>query len=629
MEQRREDIGRFISRSEEGEAINLKAFLRKLAGYWRWFVPAMLAGAGVALLYNAYSPATYGVTGTLFVEEKTEEKISLNDIFDNLQLRHDVKIPNHLGLLTSFSLNRQVIGKLGWNVVWFREGRFRNSPLNTEDPFEVVPDTTEGNLPNVPLYIEKLSPDSFTISTGATPLVVGQDVEISFSETGRFGEKFSNQYFHFTLNDKDLPLEGRFYFMFKDRDELALDYIKRLEVTRLDKNMDLIRVWLRTTNPGKDIEYVKELEKAYVEFGLRQKQLAADNSIRFIERQLASVADSAGRHTALYTYLTERRAEAEIRKASLTADVKIIDEPRDSTVVAVGPRKAINLLIGLFFGFAIPFLFMILREFFKETVGSSDELSRISPLPVVGVIRHNPDPDKIPVIKYPRSAVAESFRGLRVGIGNFAGERTVLTIGVHSMIPKEGKTFVALNLACIFAMNRKKVLLIDADLRKPELHSWLKMNNQHGLSTCLAADDSAEKIITPSPVPNLDLILSGPVLPNPAEFIESQEFGFMLAGLKSRYDIIILDNGPQEMVTEGAVVMRHTDLDLYVVRRGYTPRSVFAGLHRAVGTGSNKAAIVFNDALTERSPGASKRESQLFELEYFTDAPLMDFKKSR
>jgi capsular exopolysaccharide synthesis family protein len=197
------------------------------------------------------------------------------------------------------------------------------------------------------------------------------------------------------------------------------------------------------------------------------------------------------------------------------------------------------------------------------------------------------------------------------------------------MIPKEGKTFVALNLACIFAMNRKKVLLIDADLRKPELHGWLKMNNQHGLSTCLAADDSAEKIITPSPVPNLDLILSGPVLPNPAEFIESQEFGFMLAGLKSRYDIIILDNGPQEMVTEGAVVMRHTDLDLFVVRRGYTPRSVFAGIHRAVDTGFNKAAIVFNDALTERSPGSSRRESQLFELEYFTDAPLMDFKKSR
>jgi len=526
MEQRNEDLARFIARREEGEAINLKAFVYKLIGYRHWFLPAMIICTGVAQVYNWYTPPTYAVTGTLFVEEKNEENISLNNLFDNFQFQRDVKIPNHLGILASFNLNRQVIENLGWN-------------------------------------------------------------------------------------------EG-------DGDELALDYMKRLEVTRLDKNMDLISIWLKSRNPQKDVEYLNELENTYVAYGLKQKKDASLNAIRFIDGQLAAVADTLGRNNELYAYLLEKRSEAEIANASVEPDVEIIDRARDSTVVEVGPRKMMNLLMGLFFGFAIPFLMVILKEFFKETIQRAEELEKLTPLPVIGNISHSPFPEKMAVLQHPRSPIAETFRELRTNLETIYQERNVLVVGVHSMMAGEGKSFVALNLACIFAMNKKKVVLIGADLRKPDLHQWLNLDNQHGLGSYLAGDDTLEEVIRPTEVPNLHLITSGPALSNPADFLNTKEFGFLVNGLKSRYDMIIIDNAPSGIVTEGAIVRRHTDFDLFVIRQHFSTKKWIDVLNKITIRDMKKSGVVFNDIPEEEHVRrlSAKRRRQVDP--YFTDTPLID-----
>jgi capsular exopolysaccharide synthesis family protein len=595
MEQRHEDIARFISGREEGEAFSLKAFVYKLIGYWYWFVPAMIIGMGAAVIYNWYTPATYAVTGTLFVEEKSEESISLNNLFDHIQLKQDVKIPNHLGILASFSLNRQVIENLGWKVTWFRDGRIRNSSLITEEPFKVIPDPAGRNLPNIPLYVEKLSSDRFVVYTGSKPSVTGEQNEIRFKQEGEFGKRFKNQYFSFTLLNNNLPDKGKYYFMFVDQDALALDYMKRLEITRLDKNMDLISIRLESRNPQKDIEYVNELENVYVAYGLKQKNKASEKAVRFIDQQLKAVADTLGKDNDLYAYLLEKRSEAEVTKASSVSDIEIIDRARYSTVVEVGPRKMINLLMGLFFGFAIPFLMVILKEFFNETILRKEELEKLTPLPVIGNIKHNFYADKIPVLQYPRSLIAESFRELRTNLETFFQERDVVVVGVHSVVFQEGKSFVALNLACIFAINNRKVILIGADLRKPDLHEWFGLSNEHGLSTYLAGDDTLEQVISVTSVNNLHLIPSGPVLPNPAEFLNTKEFGFLITGLKSRYDVIIIDNAPFSVVTEGAIVRRHTDIDLFVIRQGYSGKEVVDFVNQVTGQFAKKTGVVFND----------------------------------
>lgn len=526
MEQKDDKIIRFYTKREEGDALHLKSFICKLIGYWRWFIPCAIVGIGAAVIYNSYIPATYAVSGTLFVEEKNEESVSLNSIFDNIQLKQDVKIPNHLGILKSFSLNRRVIENLGWDE------------------------------PN--------------------------------------------------------------------KDALALDYIGRLEVTRLDKNMDLISIWLSTTNPQKDVAYVNELEDAYVAYGIKQKNQASENTIRFINRQLEAVADTLGKNSALYAYLLEKRSEAEITRASNVSDVEIIDRATESTVTEVGPRKVINLLLGLFLGLVIPFLMIILKDFFDETIGHEDQLEKLSPLPVLGRIRHSPYSDKIPVVQYGRSLISESFRELRTNLENLYQGKNVLVTGIHSIIPREGKSFVALNLACIVAMNNRKVILISADMRKPDVHEWLGLSNQHGLSSYLAGSDTVDEVIVKTRIPNLHLIPSGPVLPNPAEFLDTNEFEFLIDELKKRYNLVLLDNAPLGVVNEGAIVRRHSDMDLFVIRQEYSSKKLLDEVNKLTMQEMAKAAIVLNDIREEKA--CTFKRNQDFESDYFTDVPLMDVK---
>ncbi|MEL7587579.1 MAG: hypothetical protein AAGU19_12765, partial [Prolixibacteraceae bacterium] len=322
MEQKNEEIARFLARREEGEAVNLRAFFYKLIGYWYLFIPAVLIGVGCAVAYNWYARPAYAVTGSLFVKEKDEESISLDDLFNNLQLKSDVKIPNHLGILASFHVNRKVIENLGWHVTWFAGGELRGARHRGEDPYLVITDSIDGNPANVPLHVKKTGPGKYVIHANSRPVIDGERTTVKFREEGMFGKPFRNKFFSFTLQETAPATKGSFYFVFNDQDGLTLDYMKRLEVTRLDKNMDLIGIRLITDNPEKDISYVNELENVYIEYGIEAKNRAAENAILFIDRQLSAIADSMGKDSDLYSFLLERRSEAEVKKASAVSEVE-------------------------------------------------------------------------------------------------------------------------------------------------------------------------------------------------------------------------------------------------------------------------------------------------------------------
>ncbi len=613
MEHKNEQMALFLSRRNEVEAFNLKTFLRKLISRWRWFVPVMAFGLAIAIIYNRFSPPTYAVTGSLFVQERTEENISLNNLFDNLQLRHDVKIPNHLGILASFKMNRQVIENLGWHVAWYRDGKIRNSRL-AEQPFRVETGPADKNLPDVPLHVERTGPQKYVIYTDSKPLVVGKQIEIRFREEGEFGKKFKNQYFSFILQDEGIQEKGKYFFIFQDQDKLALDYISRLELTRLDKNMDLISIRLSTHDPQKDMAYVNELEDTYVRYSVERKNQASEKSLRFIERQLATVADTLGKDNDMYRYLLEKRAEAEITRASNVSDVEIIDRAAESTFVEAGPRKMINLLMGLFFGFAVPFLVFVLKDFFNETIQRPEEAERLTPLPVAGTIYHNPYPAVMPVVQYPHSRIAESFRQLRTKLEVLSEKGNVQVLGIQSMVQQEGKSFVALNLACIFAMNKKKVILAEADLRKPALRHWLNLDTGHGLSTYLAGNDRLEEVVVQTEVPGLHLLVAGPPTDQSSELLSSREFSSLVSELRSCYDVVIFDNAPFSIVTEGALTRRYTDLDLFVVREDFSDRKLLDKINQLALEDSRETVLVYND-LHERKRGSGNQSGE----PYFTE----------
>jgi capsular exopolysaccharide synthesis family protein len=143
-------------------------------------------------------------------------------------------------------------------------------------------------------------------------------------------------------------------------------------------------------------------------------------------------------------------------------------------------------------------------------------------------------------------------------------------LSIHSTNPGEGKSFSSVNLATILAMNNKKVLIIGADMRKPRLHKIFNLPNENGLSNYLIGVDSIDQIIFPSLVENLSILPSGPIPPNPAEILGKPEMKILIDTLRSRFDYIIMDNAPTAMVTDGHIVGHLSDLNIFVLRYGFS-----------------------------------------------------------
>jgi capsular exopolysaccharide synthesis family protein len=151
------------------------------------------------------------------------------------------------------------------------------------------------------------------------------------------------------------------------------------------------------------------------------------------------------------------------------------------------------------------------------------------------------------------------------------GSRTIM---VTSSVSGEGKTFTSINLATIFALSGKRTLLMGLDLRKPKIFDDFNIENTLGVSNYLVKDATLNEIIKPSGIENLDLILSGPVPPNPSELILTARAGDMLEELRKTYDYIILDTPPLGLVSDAMEISKHADATLYVVRQGYTKKGM-------------------------------------------------------
>jgi len=157
----------------------------------------------------------------------------------------------------------------------------------------------------------------------------------------------------------------------------------------------------------------------------------------------------------------------------------------------------------------------------------------------------------------PKSPVAEAYRTLRTNIEFSSIDKTLQTIVITSSGAGEGKSTTSINLAYAFVQSGKKVLLVDADLRRPMLHKKFEVSNQCGLSSVLIGDKSIEDCCTR--IENLDLMTSGPIPPNPAEMLGSNKMKDLLDGLKKDYDYIIIDSPPVGFVTDSALLSAAVD----------------------------------------------------------------------
>lgn len=301
----------------------------------------------------------------------------------------------------------------------------------------------------------------------------------------------------------------------------------------------------------------------------------------------------------IYTAFLEKRSEAKIIKASNLSDIAFIDSAKDVGDGLIGPKTGVNYILALLLGLGIPFIIVFIKTLIDNSINTTDDIEKLTKIPIIGVIGKNKDNGNLAVFQNSNSTLAESFRGIRSSLQfiykkqKIEGSKIVM---LTSSISGEGKTFCTMNLATIFAMSNKKTVIVGLDLRKPKLFDDFKIDNIIGTVNYLIGQKSLDEIIQKTHIPNLDLITSGPVPPNPAELIISDSMKEMIDELKEIYDYIILDTPPVGLVADALELAQYCDATLYLVRQGVTKKGMLSVVNEKHRRGElHNISIILND----------------------------------
>jgi capsular exopolysaccharide synthesis family protein len=284
--------------------------------------------------------------------------------------------------------------------------------------------------------------------------------------------------------------------------------------------------------------------------------------------------------SGLYLLLLQKREENSISLAATADKGRMIDEPQFGGKVS--PKSAIIILAAIILGVGIPFLILYLIQLMSYRIEGHDDVARITDLPIivdVPVANENvKDVAGIVVRANKNSQMDEIFRSMRTNL-LFMMKEDENTILFTSSTSGEGKTFLAANLAVSFALLGKKVILCGLDIRKPALGRLFDLKDRTtGITQLLVKDQVTEQDINTTICPsgvneNLDLLLAGPIPPNPTELLARETFGNIMEILKKKYDYVILDTAPVGLVTDTLQIGRYANVSCYVVRADYTPKS--------------------------------------------------------
>ncbi|MBR5253859.1 MAG: polysaccharide biosynthesis tyrosine autokinase [Bacteroidales bacterium] len=349
----------------------------------------------------------------------------------------------------------------------------------------------------------------------------------------------------------------------------------------------------------KNIQQVSQINET--ELNRQQKALQMEiDQLPTTQRNMINIERQFKFNDEIYNFLYTKRAEAEIAKNAALPDHKVIDKA--TFAIKVYPRTMTNLLLAFIIGFAIPTGYILLRYFTKNTIDSKDDLEKLSSAPIIGFIPNIPaDGNRLIVYDKPRSQIAETFRSLRTNIkyvlGQNSGEGKIIL--VTSSLPNEGKSLVSVNIASIFAISGKKTLLIGYDLRKPALHKIFGLNATHGLTSYMVGRYELDDVLQATEFDNFDVLVAGPVPPNPSELIDSDKNRALLKELRKRYDYIILDTPPVNLIADAQCLAKESDINLFIVRSEQTNKAAFkVSLAELKDRNDIKVHFVFNDIKT-------------------------------
>ncbi len=476
-------------------------------------------------------------------------------------------------------------------------------------------DTTQAKLENYEAYFE-----DFTINNRSTDL--GSDLnkaillltEVDSQRTqlrNRLGDlnTLSNRiqedetYYALSL------LSGNDEFITTDIPELVKELNEltgEAEVLEQSQNKNTYAVQLKQTQIKvlkEDIlkslnSLIKETQSELLSLGNRYRELQST----FV--QLPAKNTEYGKSRRNYDQLLgflltlqEKKIEFEIANAGTTTDFKILSSA-SMPASPISPNKWIIQAIGMALGLVLSLVFIGARYTLDNKITAVSDIENQTSVPVLGAApqaRKKFETARMIIDNNPKSAFSEALRAVRTNMEFMGARQNNQILSITSTVSGEGKTFVTVNLAGIIALSKKKVVVLDLDMRKPKVHlAFEGENSTHGTSTILIGKHSLEECIRKTSISTLDYIPAGPTPPNPSELVMNSDFDKLLAELKKRYDVILMDTPPVGLVTDGILIMKKADLPIYVFRAGYSHKNYVKNLNRlsTVNKFTNLAAIL-------------------------------------
>ncbi|WP_411193822.1 polysaccharide biosynthesis tyrosine autokinase [Raoultella ornithinolytica] len=323
---------------------------------------------------------------------------------------------------------------------------------------------------------------------------------------------------------------------------------------------------------------------------------------------------------AVYMQLLNRQQELNIAKSSAIGNVRIIDnavtEPKP-----IKPKKIIIVLLGIILGGGISVGIVILQVFLRRGIESPEQLEDLgvnvyASIPVSETFSKksnqtfkrnkikgvNEYHDGLLANENPADLAIEAIRGLRTSLHFAMMEARNNILMISGASPNAGKTFVSTNLSAIIAQSNKRVLFIDADLRKGYTHKLFEVSNDNGLSDLLAGKTEITKAIKKLSVPGFDFISRGNIPPNPAELLMHERFGKLLEWANNEYDLVIIDTPPILAVTDAAIIGNYSGTTLLVARfEMNTPKEIEVSVKRFEQSGVKVKGCIMNGVVKKAS----------------------------
>jgi tyrosine-protein kinase Etk/Wzc len=325
-------------------------------------------------------------------------------------------------------------------------------------------------------------------------------------------------------------------------------------------------------------------------------------------------------NTDLYTDLLNRSQELQVAKAGTVGTVRIIDYAI-TPIKPSWPKAALVLALALVLGVFLGIVTAFLRKSLAGGIEDPDQLEKQLGLPVYATIPHSvqqgrlnrrlrarSSQEAVLASHFPEDITVESLRSLRTTLHFVLMDAKNNLIMITGPSPTIGKSFITVNLGTVLASAGKRVLLIDADLRKGRLNRYLGLDRELGLANFISDTATLEQIIHPTSVERLDLITTGTIPPNPSELLLHERFALCLDELVKTYDYVLIDCAPVLAVADAAIVGRLAGTALLVLKAGVHPlREIEQSVKRLKQAGVNLRGLLFNEVqLASRRYGYGK-----------------------